>query len=621
MRKRLPLYLLVLVVGLAVFLGLILETDTAMQIAREHTRWLFLALYALFFVSAGSLVWARAGELRARLAEGWKAATAAVVFVLACGAVTLVHEERNFKITADEYVLSLEAMTLHFEGGSQVPIRMHELGGVERSLGGTVNKRPPAFVSLLALVHDVTGYRVENVFYLNTVLVFVFYGLLLGVGRWMFGVKGGMFLCALWATFPLFYQNAAGAGFEILNLVFILLFLVAAKGYWDEPSAERQRFFVITSVLLANTRYESVLFAVAAGVVIVAQWWRRREVRCDASLYLAPLVMTTFLLRMRVFDNDRAGNWQVEAGQAPFSWEYVYDNIGHAMNHFLAFSRGSTSSELLWIPGLAGLVFMLYQGVKQLWKGEALERYVPLLAVSGVVLVNFGVLMFYHWGQLNYPEVTRLGLPLALIASFGATFLAFEMIGSRRFHAWAFVAVGAFGLLVAVPRGAVAESSHSNYHVRRADWLLEQVRALPEKQYVVASSDVGRLFLERIPGLPVGLLNERVKEAEYHLRLRSFELLVAQRFMVSPETGEESVVESDWLHPAFRVEPIVETTFHPFVVCRLSRVVSVDPALAEKPVKELKKEAKGKAPTSGRPGAEVQPVSAEVAIEWINKLP
>lgn len=621
MRQRIRLYIFILIAGVAVFLGYILENDTAFKITRGYTREIFIAVHLLFGASLAELLWRNREALRGWASGNRRLIAISVLVVGVASGFTLSREKTNYKITADEYVLSLEAMSLHMEGLSTVPLRLHMLGGVPRSLGGTINKRPPAFVTLLSLVHDVTGYRSQNVFYLNGALVVAFYGLLFGFVCRMFGLNAAIFACALWASFPLFYQNASGGGFEILNLVYMLVFLVGAWYYLAKPSTWSQRFFVLTAILLANTRYESALFVISAGVVILYQWVRDRRILCDTSLFLAPLVMSTYLLRMRVFENDQRGNWQVVDGQSPFSIDYFYDNIGHAMNYFLAFSRASTTSEYLWVTGLIGGAFMIYGAAKEFVKGIRSEWNLPLLVVSGVILVNFGVLMFYHWGQLDYPEVSRLGLPLALMASLGSVFLFFRMIGtsSIRWTAWVLLLVFTIGF--AVPRAAMAVASNGNFHVRRADWLLDQVRRMPPRSYVVAGVDAGRLFLEQIPGTPIAVLNERPQEAAYHLKLGSYELLVAQRFMVSPETGEAKVMDDDWLHPAFQVEPIAETAHRPFVIVRLSRVISIDPELAQKPAKELARPADEESVGTKPPGADVAPVSVEVVNEWINKLP
>lgn len=626
MRQRIAFYTLSLVIGIALFLGYVPDNDTAFKITREHTRSIFIALHLVFFLSAVDLLWRARDELRKRLVEKRRFVAWSALVVLAAALFSCTRENTNYKVTADEYVLSLEAMSLHFEGTSTVPLRLHVLGGMPRYLGGTINKRPPAFATLLSLIHDVTGYRSANVFYLNKVLVVGFFGLLFGYVCRLFGGAAAGFACALWACFPLFHQNASGGGFEVLNLVYLLLFLLAATEYLQRPSLSSQRVYLLTVLLLANTRYESSLFVLAAGGVILFQWIRDRKIFTDVSLFLAPLVMSTFLLRIRVFEHDQQGNWQVAKGQAPFSLDYVFDNIGHATNYFLAFSRSSTTSEYLWITGFIGGVFLLYGCAKDIFLKQRREFQLPIFAVALVILANFVLLMFYHWGQLSSPEVSRLGLPLALLATLGSVFLFFRVFTAPAVRTAAWMTLVVFAVGVALPRGALAASSHSNFHVRRADWLLGEIQRLPPDGYVVASIDTGRLFLERIPGLPIGLLNERVEEAAYHLRLSSYKLLVAQRYMIDAKTGAAKVVDDDWLHPAFRVEPIAENSFRPFVVVRFGRIVAVDPELAKKSTKEIGPLAtnrmSGTVSTPKKPpGADVAPVSAEEVIEWINKLP
>ena len=71
-------------------------------------------------------------------------------------------------------------------------------------------------------------------------------------------------LCCL-AGLPLLAINATGGGFEILNLCMIALTMLAAISYLERNDAVPLNFLLMSGILLAQTRYESVLLLPRSG--------------------------------------------------------------------------------------------------------------------------------------------------------------------------------------------------------------------------------------------------------------------------------------------------------------------------------------------------------------------
>src|SRR6185436_13954345 len=103
--------------------------------------------------------------------------------ILACGLVLLVHEKYGFKILMDEVMLLGTSMGMHFDKHPLVPVRGHDLQGAFQLIDGQLDKRPLFQPFLVSLLHDLTGYRPENVFALNTALTFVLVGEVYYAGR------------------------------------------------------------------------------------------------------------------------------------------------------------------------------------------------------------------------------------------------------------------------------------------------------------------------------------------------------------------------------------------------------------------------------------------------------
>src|SRR5262245_31465696 len=168
---------------------------------------------------------------------------------------------------------------MHLTKEVGTPIRAYDFAGTWLVIDTFLDKRPYFFTFLVSLVHDLTGYRLNNVFAVNVSLAFAVLACTFWLVRSLTGKSAPAVLAvALLATLPLFGQNATGASMELLNLAMIAILMVAATLYLREPNADRLSLLVLGAVLLAQTRYESVLFVFPVSIVILLGWFRRREV-------------------------------------------------------------------------------------------------------------------------------------------------------------------------------------------------------------------------------------------------------------------------------------------------------------------------------------------------------
>jgi hypothetical protein len=247
--------LLGLICALAVTLGFVTFTaPQAVLAARYAGYWIVLIATLLFgFHLVRSLRpdWPQVAAWRTWWRPG--------LVLLAATIVLHVHEQHGFKIVADEVVLQLTAQRMHFAREAGVVLRGYDYAGNFTPFMVALDKRPLFFPFLLSLVHDLTGYRVSNGFVLNALLSLAFMTLAMLVARRIGGWGAACTAALLLAGVPLVAQNACGSGFDLLNLVMILLVWWLAMRHAEEPqNDDRLAAFVLGAILLAQVRYESV---------------------------------------------------------------------------------------------------------------------------------------------------------------------------------------------------------------------------------------------------------------------------------------------------------------------------------------------------------------------------
>lgn len=503
------------------------------------------------------------------------------IVVAACGALLVMHERYGFKILMDEAMLLGTSMTMHLEKSALVPMRAHDIVGYFQLLDGQLDKRPLFFPFLVSLLHDTTGYRPENPWVLNTLLVFVFLGLVYWLGRRLTGrISGGLTAVLLLTGLPLLAQNATGAGFELLNLTMLAATMWLGARWLEQRDEHSLTAFCYSGMLLAQVRYESVIFLLPVALLVIWGWWRERRVILSWPVVVAPLLLVLYPLQHRVF-TVRESAWELASQPGytkVFSTDYIGANIGHALN-FLFDTTGDVSNSLvLSALGLLALPFLALWVVRTLRRAKHEPAPAFALAVFSLgFAVWLGLMLCYFWGRFDDPVIRRLSLPLHLLLALAVVVVIGQF--DRAGRSWRII----LGLLVmALAARSIPTMARHAYTMAynpglEMDWRREFIAARPERDYLVIDQDSVIWITHRVAATPVLQARNRREVIEFNLRNRSFSAIyVYQRLDVDPETGRAVVEPGDDLGPAFTLETIVEKRFAPLRVSRISRVVAVD---------------------------------------------
>ena len=564
---------LLAVSALAVVLGFL--TFPAEQAGRlvKYGGYYALAFISAWWVWAAVDLWRRsdarsAGWWRAHLnRETAQAAVLIAVLVLIAGLTV----PRVYKVMFDEAVIQSTAWNLHMEREVGALNRAHEIGGLLRSLDTYLDKRPYFFPFLVSLIHDLTGYREANAFWLNTALMPVVLGLVYWLGRRLAGHAAGLAAVAGLGAFPLLALNSGGAGLEMLNLALVLGLVAASVLYLEKPDEPRLAFMVLTAVLLANTRYESAIYVGCAALVVFEGWRRARRLVLPVTAILAPLLLVPYALHNRYL----AGTprlWELREGSSSrFGMNYLEQNLAHAWTYFFNLTDLIANSPWLTFGGLAAA------GVLGGWAWRAKPRWTEWRPVSAaLVLVAIGVagnlclLMAYYWGDLSDPVVSRLSLPLHALLALGIAAALGRLRETWRAPAatWcvALACVGyvAFGLRVN------QQLSDLNSIETSQRWEFEVLeRRGPAKRLVITDKSPLSWFAVGVPAIMPGRLFMKPEALSYHLRHHSFdEVLVMQTLYPAPDGSGFLLNTEHALPKGYVLEQIAERR----VAAKLQRI-------------------------------------------------
>lgn len=506
-----------------------------------------------------------------------------------CGAFALIavigglwqaHETHGFKIVADEPLLLGTSQSMHLDRDVGYPVRATDVQGPFQILQGVLDKRPFFFPFVVSVVHDLTGYRASNPFWVNTALSFVFLTILYGFVIKIAGLRSaGIMALVVVAGLPLLAQQAAGAGFELLNLTLATAWWWLAMHFLERPEAERQDAFILTSVLLASTRYESLLFLVPTAFMLVLAWWRSGRIIASWPTWSSPLLMLPMLWLNHAFSaNDRLWELQSLGADTPFGLKYLAGNLGHALAYFFSLDGFQPNSPYLGLLGLLALpVFVLWaQGI---WRSplKATGQDVGLAFAAVGPMAVTGLMMVYFWGQFDHPVIRRLSLPTQLLMVIALVVVVARVFGGLR-RVWSALICGGVAVMFAFCLPSMAKNVYGReYSPGMAyEWRREFLARQPERDFLMIDRDSIYWIAEKISATPNGQAQVRKDGIAYHMRNHSFSAVyVFQTFKVDPETGKLTLPPEEDLGPDFELEPVAQRRIEVLRIGRFSRVTAI----------------------------------------------
>lgn len=562
---------------LSIYLGLfVLEGSSAVKLFKHVGYWTIAATFTLFVFFLYRAYGGKVTELLKRT----RTRSGLIVFIaVLLGTVFLVRsEDWHFKTIMDEHVLAITSKRMHETREVEATTRALTINGAQAPLRGYVDKRPITYPFLVSLVSDLTGHRPLNGVYLNLVLTPFILLLLYSVTARMAGRLAGMGAIALFCTLPLMGNMATGGGLEPINVFFILLTLFLGGLYLQSPGIDRMGAFALSGILLAQCRYESVLFIFPVGLVILWSWLRQKQVLMPWPLYLCPVLLIPYLWHHQVFKSDYM--WQmddVKNADTPFGLEYIYDNVGRAVSFFFDFGKETPNSWLLAACGIVAILLLLVRGLRQWRSFDNLPAMTQsaLLFLPGFALLLF-LLLGYGW-EFDNPVIRRLSLPLHIPLVIASGYLLFHAVQNKTFHKVAAFAIGLYYLAYVIPvtnRLHYSKTYTAGLEFKAAEQFLNDYS---DQRMLVIADNAGFFILYGCDALSSALANHRLDAIDFFINQPgSPPVYYFQRMVYDPVKMEYRTSGKGRLDESFKLEPIWERHVTEMRKVRVSRITDVE---------------------------------------------
>lgn len=525
--------------------------------------WLYCA-YKIWTTTGGSRKWSKLISDKVGLA---------VLFA----AIMLPHalEPHVLRVLYDEPAHVATSLVMHTEKKALLPALSHYVGDVYLLGGLYPSSRQYLFPFLLSILHDLTGYRLSNVFALNGILSAAAAIMVFGSGWRLGGRAGGIAGVLLFWTTPLVHQNITCGGYDILN-VFLLATLIYAGLELCQSDENCEvvwiEFGSCTAVLLSMSRSESVIYCVVWAGLVAVRWWRKKRITVGWFSVAAPLLLLPNLAcSLILLSNPQAMDpVYVTGGRKYMSIDYLPAHLAELFTFLFSFDSSASNNLLLSICGVFGIV-----GAGLLFFRSPQKRSTTgiLLYFCGSVAVVYAVVLCQHWSGPSDIMAARFSLPWLLALSLaGAWFLA----ECRLPRPLLLIAFSLWYLFAAVPSLSKAIATYTFMTAREFAWLRDQTekRSRTETLYV-APSNLGLIACRRA-SLGLDVLNRSPLRFVQALKSGIYkEVIVFQELEMDLNSGQWVPRLKNEINAQLVLEPLEEKVVGPSYRCRVFRLVGL----------------------------------------------
>lgn len=372
--------------------------------------------YGYYFLFAGVAIWVykfleltpKVRALKFLLRRHWVAIVTA--FFVVC--FMFIASPPNLRILSDETNL-LSVSQAMYEDHSIVNTTQkycYSSGFYDR-ISTVLEKRPLLYPFAISAVHVFCGYSYKNAFVVNGIAMFIgliaiYFIALPYLGRlWSFSAM------LIMAAFPIVVLYTTSAGFDIFNMVWSLIMFAAFLAFLKYKSAKYAEFLLYTALMLAYTRYESVVTVLLVVPFIMYCMHKTEYESLSLASVIYPVLVLPIILITKITYNPKS--LQVDSLEEAFSIGHFTNNLKLSMPFFFGSRYDYGMPGIIAWLSIISIVFIVI-GLFIKKKNESSKttlRFKAFIVFAIVFYIYHAIVKFsFYWGNLTLQYTSRLGL-------------------------------------------------------------------------------------------------------------------------------------------------------------------------------------------------------------------
>jgi Dolichyl-phosphate-mannose-protein mannosyltransferase len=430
----------------------------------------------------------------------------------------------------------------------------------------SLDKRGLFFPFLLSVVHTFIGYDPHNGFIVNIIagyfLLLMFYFFLV---RWV-SKESALLGMVILAAFPIIMIYTLSSGFEILNVLFIIICFYLFDRFLVKKNWRYAEALLLSLVLLSKIRYEAVFFAIILLPILLLELKNQPARKITFLSYVTPFLFIPVLWH-RLLTTDY---------QLPANYTHVFgiDNLIMNFPKWWMFFSGDKQSYgvigFVFFISIIGLIMIVINLIYN--KRSVSDRVKTMFAVAFVSYMSVALIIMSFWsGSLIDGYVSRLSITfIPLIIFFALIFVDYLSNKFKNVKKF-FPLIGVFLLLFYWPEVQKNTSVVSNAGYQKYHLAMNFIKTnYSGKVIAIIEPHTTWFNIHGWGSLTYNIANLNIEEMHRRLSDNSIdEILVLQN--ISNETGE--IDDLYKLNDQYKLEELYVRKFRDETSMRISKVL------------------------------------------------
>ncbi|BCE00903.1 glycosyltransferase family 39 protein [Marinicellulosiphila megalodicopiae] len=340
-------------------------------------------------------------------------------FLLLATVLVYFSVEQELRVFADESNLAAIAKSMTYDNTVYNSTMGNYYYQDYRSFSNVTPKRPLIFPTLVAVLHTISGYRIANIFILNSMVLFALLSIIYFMVKTRFGLIAAISSVFLVLAQPVVSITSSSGGFDILSTLFALLTCIAFARYYKEQDAFSLSILIVTFIIFANIRYESLMYGGLMLVMLLVfkrvNWLSIKQnliLVGPIVLWLSPTIWQRILT---------AGTYENPDDRGVLALDSLFmDHVSGMLSSHLRFDFFLPYSPILTFISIAVIIFWVgFLVIKNQTDKAVLDVFKSPLTWFLVLclIINLIVFLMHHNGRFDHPTSFRFYLIFSIAMS------------------------------------------------------------------------------------------------------------------------------------------------------------------------------------------------------------
>ncbi len=551
--------------ALAVFIILLIyslkDKKTMSNLFAHTSYYIIFLLLTIWAIQTGLFIKSLNPSLKALTIKYGLGILTALVLTI----VVFVSVDVQFKTLSDETnLLSVSMSMLNDKTCYNSTMGKYYYGNFN-SINNEMEKRPLVFPFMVNLVHTLTGFRYQNPFILNFIVMFLLLsGIYISV-RAFLDQASSIAAILLVISYPVITIFGTSGGFDLLNSAFFVLIMASTYYFIKKPSSVSLAFVLASLLVFSNIRYESPAFLLLIPVLL----WRRITWEhlkgCSYLLFAAPLLSLPYIWQRLL----RPDAYQNPPEVPIFSFGTMIKNTGVFFKNLVDFNHYLPYAGFITLASLIIFIYLtaeIYRKKVDL-KNNGYFLFVLIAAVFAIALIYFS----HFFGDYTHPSSARLFITLSIVFALGP--VALKIFKPQMLSGTTLLIISMVCFLYYHPIAVEGRFVNSLKGNRTTGHCIDFLNKVNDRNILIITERPGQYTSLGYGAINFAYANKNekqiLKEGYRHL---SSKIVVFQEIEYE---GEKPTKETN-LNPDFRLNTLYEIQISATEFLRISEVKTVD---------------------------------------------